>query len=499
MHHVRAGIERFLLSPLYPFLFSIYFIFRIYVMNEFNIPLIDLFRPLLISLLAAIVCYLILLRLVWLPHTAALITTILLFSFYTYGLGWALLPARRTYSLAVAFMVVWTLVTLALIFLLGWKLRSQPNVNVIAGLNLMATILLLFPTIQVITVAIALPRFPPSNVHHVIQNTRPSPSPDIYYIILDAYARQDVLQDVFGYDNTEFIRSLQDLGFYVAQCSQSNYTSTAPSLTSSLNLDYLQNMSDTFHGGKPVDYLPVFKYIDDNAVQESVSNLGYKTVAFASGFYWAEWRDADLFIAPPNGPMTGFEANILLNSYTKFFDHMEVINFDDKAAERYRQRTRLVLENFDDLPTIPGPKFVFIHLVIPHAPNAFDENGNPVAPDRGNGRAGYVSQVKFINKSILPGLKALIERSATPPVIILQGDHGPIVPENHSAEMKILNAYYLPRGSEALYPSISPVNSFRVVFNTYFGSDFPLLDDISYFSDRNTLYDFSILPNSCPD
>jgi hypothetical protein len=58
--------------------------------------------------------------------------------------------------------------------------------------------------------------------------------------------------------------------------------------------------------------------------------------------------------------------------------------------------------------------------------------------------------------------------------------------------MGILNAYYLPgTGQAGLYPSITPVNSFRVVFNAYFGTDLPILPDRSYiFTNQLHLYDF---------
>ena len=47
--------------------------------------------------------------------------------------------------------------------------------------------------------------------------------------------------------------------------------------------------------------------------------------------------------------------------------------------------------------------------------------------------------------------------------------------------LPILNAYHLPGdGIEALYPNISPVNTFRVIFNEYFGFNLPLLEDQSY-------------------
>lgn len=44
-------------------------------------------------------------------------------------------------------------------------------------------------------------------------------------------------------------------------------------------------------------------------------------------------------------------------------------------------------------------------------------------------------------------------------------------------------AYYLPDGGDRLlYPEISPVNSFRVVLNAYFGVDMALLPDETYFT-----------------
>ena len=79
--------------------------------------------------------------------------------------------------------------------------------------------------------------------------------PDIYYIILDAYGRSDVLQTTYGIDNSVFLSQLQELGFYVAECSMSNYAQTELSLSSSLNLNYLQSHGNTFTPGKNNDAL----------------------------------------------------------------------------------------------------------------------------------------------------------------------------------------------------------------------------------------------------
>ena len=60
-------------------------------------------------------------------------------------------------------------------------------------------------------------------------------------------------------------------------------------------------------------------------------------------------------------------------------------------------------------------------------------------------------------------------------------------------------AFYLPDRNVAklAYPSTTPINTFRFVFNEYFGGDYPLLDDVSYYSDATHNLNFEIVPNTC--
>jgi hypothetical protein len=99
---------------------------------------------------------------------------------------------------------------------------------------------------------------------------------------------------------------------------------------------------------------------------------------------------------------------------------------------------------------------------------------------------------------MLEAIDTIFEESEISPIIIIQGDHGPwLQPKNK--RMWILNAYYLPGHNEELYPTISPVNSFRLVFDAYFEGNYDLLDDVSFFSPVPNIYDFSELPNDCED
>ena len=66
--------------------------------------------------------------------------------------------------------------------------------------------------------------------------------PDVYFIVLDGYARADVLQNDLNLDNSPFLDALRKRQFYVADCSMSNYAQTEQSFASSLNMMYLDGI-----------------------------------------------------------------------------------------------------------------------------------------------------------------------------------------------------------------------------------------------------------------
>ena len=75
-------------------------------------------------------------------------------------------------------------------------------------------------------------------------------------------------------------------------------------------------------------------------------------------------------------------------------------------------------------------------------------------------------------------------------IIIIQSDHGydfGINYENPSdmslkQRFSILNAIYLPYGDEdVFYEGITPVNTFRIIFNEYFGTSYEILEDRMYY------------------
>lgn len=113
-------------------------------------------------------------------------------------------------------------------------------------------------------------------------------------------------------------------------------------------------------------------------------------------------------------------------------------------------------------------------------------------------RKGYRDQVAYVGSLVPAMIEEILTKSETPPIIILQSDHGPPgVPEviltderSRRAEFAILNAMYLPKGGEtAVYEGMSPVNTFRAIFSHYFGTELSLLEDRHYVAARETPFD----------
>ncbi|HQX17221.1 MAG TPA: hypothetical protein PLA27_12415, partial [Anaerolineales bacterium] len=245
-----------------------------------------------------------------------------------------------------------------------------------------------------------------------------------------------------------------------------------------------------------------------SAVRYNFESLGYTTIAFVTGFAWNELDDADVFYTPPpfSAGMTEFETLFLDTTLARYAEDAGWINTDEIMGQNFRDRTMLVFDSMDDIARMPEPTFAYIHVISPHPPFVFGPNGEYTNPaDFWNEEkhypadlyaTGYQNQLTFLNQKMLDAIDTLLSESKTPPIIILQGDHGPWL-QPRDRRMWILNAYYLPEHQDKLFSKISPVNTFRYIFNAYFGGNYDMLPNVSYFSPVPKLYEFSEVKNNC--
>lgn len=329
-----------------------------------------------------------------------------------------------------------------------------------------------------------------------------SNTPDIYYLILDGYGRADVLEDLYGLDNQPFIKYLQRKGFYVASESYTNYIQTIFSIPSSLNFNFIDPPGESVSGQVYFSGL-----MRDNDIMAALKKCGYRTVAIESGYFFTDHPEVDVYLTHSIG-QNEFESLLLADSPIDVLADDLNLEPSEHSYEAHRQRVLYSFEKLGMLHRMKGPKFVFAHIISPHPPFVFDQSGRPIEPERsyylGDGDdyqgtleeylAGYPAQVQYVNRKLERVIDSLLANSPAPPVIIIQGDHGPgsqLVWDSPGQtclweRTPILNAYYLPgEGGRTLYPSISPVNSFRVVLNTYFSAGLPLLPDNTYFTSHD--------------
>lgn len=490
--------------PFYPLLLAAFPVLAMWVNNISQVESNALWRPLLVSVIAAALfgCVCRLCTRSW--SAAGLITGVWLVLFFSYGHIYNLLAehplagvnlGRHRYLLPVA-----GLLALAAV----WFFRSVKGVLVNRLVNVIGIVLVFFPLARAAGYALESQR-------HLARGTEPIPSgveldaakrPDVYYIILDMYTRADALAGDYGWDNSAFINSLEEMGFYVAGCSRSNYAQTELSLASSLNMEYIQNFGEEFSPDL-AGSSAVRDYLHHSRVRSELEALGYSMIAFSSGYSSTHFEDADQFLSPPVSfwdfkHLMPFEA--MLVDTTIISTGVDYLSrwMDVQGLEDYVIRQRFILDTLPQLARQPGPKFVLAHIIIPHEPfmflpdggvnpdrNYYGKDGKPV--DEKAYRLGYLNQVQYINSVIPKILQQILAESEQEPVILLQGDHG-VTGRNR---LEVLNAYRIPGGEEGLYPSISPVNSFRVVFNRIWDTDLPLLPDRSYYSTYELPFQFT--------
>jgi len=504
----------------HPFLFAIYPILVLAAQNAGEVRSGELPGLIAVAVLGALASWLLLCLALRDARKAGLVTSVAVAMFATFSSVQELCVlivthlahfwVKGQYSVhPMAVVVLEVLLLAGLSRLLVVKIKDTRAAT--SFLNIFATFLIIFPaSILLLVKAPNIARPPRQAVAFELPPRSDRPQmPDIYYIILDGYARSDVMKDLFQFDIEPFLERLEQKGFYIARSSISNYCQTPLSLSSSLNAVYLDDLVRGLGG----DQTELSDLIGKSNVVATLRPLGYKFVTFATGFDPTEHPGADVYLSP-RPYFSGFQ-RMLVDS-TPLRQIWPGPN-DLKSSTLSRERTLYLLEHLPEIARDPAPTFTFAHLLAPHPPFVFGKNGEGVGVryqtfefanrDKNWGRfrdpdrfiEGYRDQSVFITRRIEETIDRILATSPEPPIIILQSDHGSelyLDPEDvqHTdlkERMSILNAYYFPgKRYEGLYRSISPVNSFRVVLNTFHGANSKLLLDRSYFSTWSEPYKF---------
>ena len=334
--------------------------------------------------------------------------------------------------------------------------------------------------------------------------------PDIYYLVLDSYARHDLLQKTYLYDNSKFLNYLRDKGFYIAECSQSNYNHTWLSIPSALNMEYMPDRSGSGNKNLPI---PTAKH---TVVRTVLEQMGYQTVAFDTGYDFINLTDARYYLTAGQSkdikslalaPINTFELMFLRTTIITAGLELKGISEDQIELQVKRDLMEYMYQHLPDVPDIKEPKFVYAHISTTHPPFIYsftdeqrreEEKTNPELASLGAQTRLYRESVAITDEKMIPILDSIFSKSKIPPIIIVQGDHGPFIKNSKEDAFNILNAYYFPDYDyQNLYPGISPVNSFKILLNKFFGTKFQLEEERHYFSPVGDPDEFKEIPGSC--
>lgn len=522
--------------PLYVLLLGVYPVLFLWLANFGKVHSYVVPRSLLISFGFTAVVFLLIWIFIHPIRKAGLAAGFLLLLFFSYGHLFSLIDNASLSGLIIGrhrFLIpLWGLIALVGTYLII-KSRSDlyESTRII---NLISFLLTAFVLIQIGFAASTSTRLQQNSVQsgpsassssslHTSANT----NRDVYYILMDGYDRADLLKRDLNLDIQPFLDQLTQMGFVIPDCGQSNYIDTALSMAATFNMDYLDNLGLSYEDLATKDHEKILTpFITHSLVRQKFSEMGYKIVTYKSPYLFIDMPDSDVYLDGETAVNPGekmetlnFQQLFINTTFARTAAEWLVENPQDSknipaffvwlinpgslnpdsssfVGRNYKQfrQNNFQLDSLETIPDMPGRKFVYAHLLITHQPFTFLPTGE-FRTDPKDSYLGYIDQVKYLNTRIIKIIKTIQHKSAVPPVIIPQSDHS--FSDNGKRALNF-QAYYLPdSGNTVIPPSFTNVNTFRLIFDTYFDGHYSLIPDQSMLIDKNIPGFTKLIKSSC--
>jgi hypothetical protein len=474
-----------LTSPMYPAIFVTAWMISFLSSSSATVQVFP--RPMLVALVLVLMIQLFFTVVFRTPHIAAIFTLVVVLTV----LGE--LPA----ALAVVAILA---VALGLAIWSKRPFSRVPFSVLTRGLNGISIVLL------VLVIGTALfdgALTPPERLGTQARGPAQPGMPDIYLVLLDGYPRSDTLANDFAYDNEPFLAQMEAMGFDVARKSHSNYNATELTLASMFNMLPVPDLSEVADRPSTAEgqVRALTQAINQSRGIDELRAQGYEIVTVPTAVSSVTMYGADRVV--DSGQVTSFELDILREGVLPF------ILTDLQRSWLIDQHRDRIFATFNDLGTFAAeradhPRFVFAHILGPHAPIAFGPSGEarlawPCFPttcsmyDAGQGYGNAVigpirDEVQYLNGRVAEVTRQILERSQRPPVIIILSDHGTRYNLKDPDEM--LRSFFLAStpGKPGLFPDdVSPINVIPRVLNAYAGTQLPMASEKSFLVDMRTV------------
>lgn len=353
--------------------------------------------------------------------------------------------------------------------------------------------------------------------------------PDIYYIVLDRYANDTTLKNVYNYDNSNLLSFLSKQGFATRTDAYANYPFTMESITSTLAMNYFPDLEKQFGKDSFQTAFPYRSIFNDPPAVQLLKQSGYTYNQVSS---W--WDFTRVGIQADNNLTESFDLSVFGHDIYLSDLQRDIVNKsilspllkqglgfisytkDNNPRENFEGQVSALkqLASRSDKST---PQFTFAHFLVPHDPYIFDADGGNPAYDGNRNDVGidetekYANQVTYLNQRMID-LVSYIRRSSPNAAIVIQSDEGPypkdfrftLSPGHYYdpinlelPQMKqkfgVLASYYMPDvDQQAVAQTVTAsVDPLRFVLSHYLGYDLPMLPDCQFATgDKYMIYGY---------
>lgn len=417
----------------------------------------------------------------------------------------------------IAFPAVWSSYKFVILFplllcgyLVYYLIKHPDSLKKISGY--LTILFLVLCTVEVFTTLINYKRF--IKDHNLIYPEKPvcneykscnqpdSLKPDIYFLVFDEYTNNKTLQSIWRFDNSAITNWLSGKGFYIVDNSRANYDFTPFSISSTFNMNYLDKEKGT-KGDVPFYILQSVQSISNNETLCLLKKENYSfrfITPFVSRIETIDQiREFDDF---PKGQLYNQTLPARLSkdifwkwpALNRFVIKYVLANNGAPSYADVKKRKEGIFTTIEKIKTTADPsisrkpKFIYGHFMITHEPHLFDSTGfidtNTTKTTENQLFYTYTQQILYANKVIKKLVEHIQMKNKKNTIIIIEGDHGfRKLPASLKANnFANFSAIYFPSGDYSkLYKEMSPVNTYRIIFNQYFCQKLPLLNDSSTF------------------
>ena len=461
----------------------------LFVDNIHEIPIEDIFIPIIISLVIVIIPWIFFIRFIGERKSAVIISflifLVLIFAFTRSALIYHDIIEIRVIAKNIILIPIFSSIG---IFGIIYILRKKFSSNVTSIMNVVsitAISLIIFQSgLFYIENNVSFEESQKLLNVPIFQASESSQKPDVYLLLLDAYSGDITLKNDFGYDNSEFYEQLEERGFFIQKESLSNYPNTELSMPSIMNMNYLDFLTK-LQGEESKDMRLTQKLWKDNKVMQVFHANGYQIYSFHG------YPSSSSDMITKN--FCKYDLNLnrkFITALSNQYIPISIVRTEILEAQHYETVTCILDTMIDFKKKTDKPIYMHMHIRFPHQPLVFDSKGNkinePIATNRFDSelKDAYLQQLIFANKKTIEIVDSIKQKNPDA-VIIVMSDHGGRFGVNWSdpSEMDYfralnnLNALYFP-GKESHFPmDVSVVNVFRIFFNLYFEADYEILDE----------------------